>query len=140
MAKLELLLKDGGVSETETMPVIENNNATTPDTTESKGNFLKNAVLLGAGKQIIDSTVSQIGFATGDYALERKVKGALSGVGIVGGLAINAPATLTALAITHATDAYVRAKTIQRKQTEAMQNQVVTGAIVSNNGIYGGAK
>ena len=140
MPKLEILLKDGGVSETETMPVEEQSNPTAPDTSESKSNFMKNAVLLGAGKQILDTTVSQIGFATGDYALERKIKGGLTGIGIIGGLAINAPATLTAMAITQGADAWVRAKTLQRKQTEALQNQIVTGAIVSNNGIYGGAR
>ena len=139
MAKLEILVKDGGVSETETMPVVsDTTNPAAVNQDQAKSSFLKNAVLLGAGKQVLDAGVSQIGYATGDIALERQVRGVLTGIGIAGGLAVNAPATLAALGITQASDAWVRSKTVARKQTQILQNQKLTGAIAVNNSIYGG--
>ena len=144
MPKLEILLKDGGVSETETMPVGDNaRNQAAPNQAQAQSNFMNNALLLGAAKVTYDASVSQIGFATGDVALERKIKGISLGTGLAFGLSTggaSAVATGLALGISQASEAWVRAKTISRKHEQVLQNQKLTGAIAVNNSIYGGAQ
>ena len=142
MPKLEILLKDGGVSETETMPAEGNTrNPAAPDQTQARSSFMKNALILGAAKKTYDASVSQIGFATGDMALERKIRGISIATGIAFGISTggaSAVATMAALGISQASEAWVRAKTISRKQEQVRQSQVLTGAIAVNNSIYGG--
>lgn len=142
MPKLEVLLKDGGIEEFETVPVVDdsNQNPAIPKPSNQGSTIIKTAVVLGLGKQVINSSVGLIGEATGDFALERKVKGGLSAIGL-GAAALTAPAlTLGGLALKESTDAFVRARAIARKQIEADLNRQRIGKVVSSNSRVGGAK
>jgi len=142
MARLEILVKDGGIEENETTPVTTtaNTNPAQPKAPNQTKSLMTGALLLTFGRQAINSGVSLIGDVTGDYALERKIKSGLSTVGLVAGLVVNAPLTLGALAIQQAAEAVSRNRTIFRKTFTAQQNQVITGQTRSNNSRKGGQK
>jgi len=142
MARLEILIKDGGIEENETTPVTSspNTNPAQPKTGNQTKSLMTGALLLTFGRQIINSGVSLIGDVTGDFALERKIKSGLSTVGFVAGLTINAPLTIGALGIQQAAEAVSRNRTIFRKTYQAQQNQVITGQTRANNSRKGGQK
>ena len=142
MPKLEVLLKDGGIEEFETVPVADdsNQNPAIPKPSNQGTTIIKTAVVLGLGKQVISSGIGLIGESTGDYALERKVKGIVSGAGIATGLVAYTIPTMIGIGIKESTDAYVRSRAITRKQIEADLNKQRIGKVVSSNSRVGGAK
>ena len=142
MPKLELLLKDGGIEEFETVPVKDDNNQNPaiPQSSNQASTIVKTGIILTLGKQTINSSIGLIGELTGDYALERKVKGGLTGLGL--GVAFISAPVLTGggLAIQQGTELFLRNRAIARKQIQVEQNRKRIGKVVSNNSRAGGAK
>lgn len=142
MPKLEVLLKDGGIEEFETVPVADDNNQNPaiPKASNQGSTVIKTATLLTLGKQTINSGIGLIGETTGDYALERKVKGGLTAAGL-GAAALTAPLIVGGgLAIQQGTEAFLRNRAVTRKQIEADLNRQRIGKVVSSNSRVGGAK
>ena len=142
MARLEILIKDGGVEEKETTPVTStpNTNPAQPKAPNQTKALITGGMLLTFGRQAINSGVGLIGEVTGDYALERKVKGTMTAVGIVAGLVVAPVLTIGAIAIQQTAEAVGRNRTMFRKTYQAQQNQVITGQTRSNNSRKGGQK
>lgn len=142
MPKLELLLKDGGIEEFETVPVQDdkNQNPAIPTASNQGTTIFKTAIIVGLGRQVVNSSISLIGETTGDYALERKVKGGLTGLAF-GGAFLAAPVlTGGGIAIQQGSEAFLRNRAIMRKQIKAAENKQLIGKVVSNNARVGGQK
>lgn len=142
MPKLEVLLKDGGIEEFETVPVTDDNNQNPaiPKPSNQGSSVLKTAVILGLGKQVLNTSLGLIGEATGDYALERKVKGYVSGAGLATGLVAYTIPTAIGIVIQQSSDVYLRGRAIDRKRIESDLNKQRIGKVVSSNSRVGGAK
>ena len=142
MAKLEVLIKDGGVEEFETTPVADTpaTNPSIPRADNQTNALLTGGVLLNSGSQVINTGVSLVGELTGDYGLEKEIKANISAVGIGIGLITRPQIAIPALAIT--TIGNVVKTNAQRKKSAftANQNAILTGLSRSDNSRLGGRK
>ena len=112
-------------------PEVANNGSIFSDLV--KFEYLKNA-----GKQVMNSTISNIGFVTGNYELQEQAEMIVSGTAIAIGL-IKAPViTAIGLSIKTGFDIYTMGIRQDRAQFKQQQNQVLTGKISVNGGRYNG--
>ena len=104
------------------------------NTGSAVGSPLQTGIFLLAGKQVIDATVNNIGFATGNYELQESVQATGQAIGVAGAFLANPVVTGIALTIKTSTDIYKINKTQQRKQYAQQENQILTGNISVNKG------
>lgn len=100
------------------------------------GLAIKMQTYVQGARQLRDSVIGQIGFASGNYELQEKADSIVKGAGI--GLAfIKAPIVVgTTMAIKGASDVYVYRKNVSRLQNRQQQQQVLTGKISTNGGVW----
>jgi len=142
MARLEILFKDGGVEEFETVPVSEthNTNPSIPKAENQRNAFVSGAILFTVGRDLINNGVGLIGDLTGDYALERKLKGGFTALGLGYAFVSNPILTGSGIAIGATAGEIARRNEVRKKNFKAQQNAIVTGKAKSKNLLFGGAK
>ena len=102
------------------------------------GDLIKFEVMKNAGKQILNSTISNIGFVTGNYELQEQAEMLTSVVGTAIGFAAAPITSAIGLTIKTGFDAYTFGIRTRRLQYQQQQNQLLTGKISVNGGRYNG--
>jgi hypothetical protein len=131
-------LEQGVVSQ----PAQANQNPSIAESpTQAKGQSpvgvaLKSAVFIQSAKQIRDGLISNIGFSTGNYELQEKAETIVKVGAIAVGLASAPAPTAIALGISTGFEVYKVNKTQQRNQFRQQQEQILTGKILANSGVY----
>jgi len=99
---------------------------------------VKATVLIQLGKQVMNSTISQIGYVTGDYELQEQAETVTKIIGIAAGLLIPGAAIpiIGGLAVSTGFDIYALNIKQQRLQYKQEQNKVLTGEVSVNGGRY----
>ena len=100
------------------------------------GVALKAAGVIQAAQLITSNTISNIGFVTGDYELQEKAEAltAITGIGI--GLIVAPIPTAVALTVKGSFDLYKTRITQNRNIYKQQQQQVLTGKISTNGGVW----
>jgi len=100
------------------------------------GDLIKFEVLKNAGKQVMNSTISNIGFVTGNYELQEQAELIVSGAGLLIGFAKAPIITGIAYGVKTGFDAYATGVRQRRASYQQQQNRVLTGKISVNGGRY----
>jgi hypothetical protein len=100
------------------------------------GDLIKFEYLKNAGKQVMNSTISNIGFVTGNYELQEQAELLVSGVGLAVGLFAAPIPVAIGLSIKTGFDVYTLGVKQSRAAYQQQQNQVLTGKISVNGGRY----
>lgn len=100
------------------------------------GTSIKAAGLIQAGKQVMNSTIQNIGFMTGNYDLQETAETIVTAAGI--GVAMFAAPipTMIGLGISAIFEGYANGVRQQRAIYGQQQQQVLTGKITVNGGRY----
>ena len=112
-------------------PQVANNGSIVSDLI--KFEYLKNA-----GKQVMNSTISNIGFVTGNYELQEQAEMLVSVIGTAVGFAVAPIPVAIGLGIKTGFDIYTMGIRQSRAQFKQQQNQILTGKISVNGGRYNG--
>lgn len=128
-------VKEGVVSN----PAEPNKNPSPAQAQNQQSTFstaVKTLALAQAAKQTINSTISQIGFATGNYQLQETAEAVVSGIGL--GVALYAAPIPAAVGLTIKTgfDVWATGVRQRRAQYGQQQQQILTGKISVNGGRY----
>lgn len=97
---------------------------------------VKATVLIQLGKQVMGSTISQIGYTTGDYELQEQIEFAVTTVATLAGLVAYTIPTVLTLATKTGFDLYALGVKQQRAQFKQEQNRILTGEVSVNGGRY----
>jgi len=100
------------------------------------GTALKATAYIQAGKQVMNNTISNIGFITGNYDLQETAETIVSVSGIGVGLYVAPVATGIGLLINVGFQTYATGIRQRRTIYKQQQNQILLGKISVNGGRY----
>ncbi len=100
------------------------------------GVALKSAVFIQSARQISNGVIGEIGAATGNYELQEKAETLVKVVGVGVGLIAAPIAATAAIAITTGFEVYRTNRTQFRNAYRQQQQQVLTGKIATNGGVW----